>query len=209
MYKSNWRLVCALSVCLLAGAVTARAQQTFKTLVNFDGTNGAWRQTSLVQGRDGNLYGTTYYGGASFEGTFFRMTPEGVLTTLYSFNYSGNGGANPSGGFTLGPDGNFYGTASQGGSSYSCVEGCGSIYKITPQGVFTLLYDFQGLSDEGNPNSLILGDDGNFYGTTTDGGGFGDGTFFKIAPQGGLTTLYTFDDLPFYFPTALIDRQAI
>jgi uncharacterized repeat protein (TIGR03803 family) len=188
---------------ILLTAVAAPAQQNFKTLVNFNGSNGDWPASSLVQGRDGNLYGTTYYGGAYGDGTVFRMTPTGALTTLYSFNYSGIGGANPSGDFILGADGDFYGTAGQGGSSYNCVAGCGSIFKITPQGAFTPLYDFQGLSDEGNPDSLVLGSDGNFYGTTTDSGAFGLGTFFKITPEGVFTTLYIFQEGLFY-PASLI-----
>ncbi|MBZ5574748.1 MAG: hypothetical protein LAO09_23070, partial [Acidobacteriia bacterium] len=92
--------------------------QTFKTLVNFDGTNGGFSYLGpLVQGRDGNFYGTTSIGGTHDMGTIFKMTPKGKLTTLYAFCAQANcaDGANPVAGLLLGTDGNFYGTTAGGG----------------------------------------------------------------------------------------------
>lgn len=90
---------------------------TYKTLYNFDGTNGAHPYCALAFGPDGCLYGTTYSGGGTNQtgyGTVFKMTTKGALTTLACFNQTN--GASPRTGLTLGPDGNFYGTTSLGGS---------------------------------------------------------------------------------------------
>ncbi|HSY13546.1 MAG TPA: choice-of-anchor tandem repeat GloVer-containing protein [Verrucomicrobiae bacterium] len=161
--------------------------------------DGAQPTAPLVQGSDGNFYGTTYIGGTgdcfSGCGTVFKLTPTGVLTTLYTF-CSQEGcpdGELPFGGIVLGPDGNFYGTTAGGGGG-NCWIGCGTIFRITPGGTFTTLYTFSG-SDGSNPYAgLLLGTDGNLYGVTSSGGtqqGYG-GTVFKITPSGALTTLYIF-----------------
>ena len=157
----------------------------------------------LVLAASGDLYGTTSCGGAGFGlcpdygGTVFTISPEGPLTTLYSFcsQFGCTDGSNPDGG-VLGYGGNFYGTTAGGGAN-----GGGSIFEITPAGSLTTLYSFgnpaQGVPAGGDDPyaGLVLGTDGNFYGTTEVGGepyGAGDGTIFKIAPEGTLTTLYTF-----------------
>ena len=105
--------------------------QTLTTLVNFNGTNGASPLFApLVQGTDGNLYGTAQAGGAHRKGTVFKITPTGTLTTLYSFCAQSRcaDGAVPYSGLVLGTDGNFYGTTESGGA-----HGDGSIFKITPR----------------------------------------------------------------------------
>jgi len=109
-------MLAALWLCASASSPA----QTFTTLVNFNYTNGASPYfMSLVQGTDGNLYGTTESGGANGEGTMFKVTPTGTLTTLYSFCAKTNctDGSLPFGGLVLGTDGNFYGTTSSAGSS--------------------------------------------------------------------------------------------
>jgi uncharacterized repeat protein (TIGR03803 family) len=180
----------------------------FTHLVDFDSSNGNVPRSSLVQGRDGNLYGTTYYGGyygaAPFAGTVFRVTPTGTLKTLYSFCAQTNclDGYGPNG-LVLATDGNFYGTTEFGGvfnNSFYCgtqIVGCGTVFKITPSGTLTTLYSFcaqTNCTDGNNPNgaTLVQGTDGNFYGTTVGGGTNGGGTVFKITPKGALTTLYSF-----------------
>lgn len=112
MSKLNWwKTACAVCVLFGAAAVVAPAQ-TFTTLVNFDGNNGRSPYTmSLVQGTDGNLYGTTVAGGANGNGTVFKMTASGKLTTLYAFGSP----AGPYAGLVLGTDANFYGTTPAGG----------------------------------------------------------------------------------------------
>jgi len=186
--------------------------QTLTTLVGFDGTNGLDPLGTLVQGSDGNFYGTTIDGGANFAcsevgcGTVFKMTPTGTLTTLYNFCAQPNctDGAMPQAGLVQGTDGNFYGTTTEGGphSAHYCGSfGCGTVFKITPTGTLTTLYSFcaeTNCADGAVPYAaLVQGTDGNFYGTTAMGGvncvsEGGCGTVFKITSTGTLTTLYSF-----------------
>jgi len=181
------------------------------TLATFDGTNGANPIGSLALGLDGNLYGTTSAGGTNGDGTVFKVTTNGVLTVLHSFSagiydglngeYTNSDGEAPYAGLTLGPNGNFYGTASGGGPGNS-----GTFFEVTTNGAWTNLYAFSAEnyndSNSGTPDTnadgasplgnLVLGSDGNFYGTTDGGGKSGSGTVFKITPNGSLSTLYTF-----------------
>jgi uncharacterized repeat protein (TIGR03803 family) len=164
------------------------------TLVSFNYDNGAWPYAGLVLGRDGNLYGTTSQGGANYwRGTVFRMTIGGLLTTLANFN--GFNGFYSEAGLVQGNDGNFYGTTAYGGglsTGYWPGEGNGNIFRVTPSGSLTNLHSFNN-ADGGNPSSvLVQGADGNFYGTTENGGPAGWGTVFKITTNGLLTTLYSF-----------------
>jgi uncharacterized repeat protein (TIGR03803 family) len=151
---------------------------------------------ALIQGTDGNFYGTTAAGGAHGWGTVFKVTAAGTETLLYSFT-GGNDGATPQS-LVEGSDGNFYGTNANGGSS-ACQQGCGTVFKITPAGVLTSLYVFTGAADGANPVSLIQGSDGNFYGTAAYGGvinnscGYaGCGVLFKVTPAGAESALYSF-----------------
>lgn len=183
------------------------AEGTLTTLHTFVGTDGEY-PNSLVPGTDGNFYGTTLYGGANaipactdngFEaacGTVFKITPEGTLTTLHSFNLKD--GALPT---TLiqASDGNFYGTTFFGGH-VACPQdqyGCGTLFKITASGTLTTVHIFNG-ADGFNGSGLLQASDGNFYGTTAKGGANtngcfdGCGTIFKATPTGILSTLYSF-----------------
>src|SRR5271165_1737062 len=189
------KMVSIVFVCVFcaATAITSPAQ-TLTTLATFAGTNGANPQSTLIQGIDGNLYGTTYNGGANKNcadggcGTVFKVTPGGMLTTLYSFCAKANctDGAFPWAGLVQGIDGNFYGITTGGGARQA-----GTVFKITPAGMLTTLYSFcskGGCSDGANPRgALVQGTDGNFYGTTSGN------TIFKITPEGMLTTLHTFN----------------
>ena len=172
-----------------ATTLTATAQ-TFNTLSSFDVTDGDDPYYGrLVQGFDGNLYGTTSGGGANDNGTAFKITHSGTLTTLYSFcSQSGcTDGAFPAVGLALGIDGNFYGTTEDGGTnSY------GTVFKITPSGTLTTLHSFD-FTDGVHPlGQLVQATNEDFYGTTYIGGANEDGTVFKITPSGTLTTLYSF-----------------
>jgi uncharacterized repeat protein (TIGR03803 family) len=206
------RICCIILVFCAATAIASPAQTT-STLVDFDGANGASPFSSLVQGNNGNFYGTTSIGGANVCnyqvqnegcGTVFKITPAGALTTIYSFCSQPDctDGADPLAGLVLGTDGNFYGTTNIGGGPQVCIyldqeESCGTVFKITPAGVLTTLYSF---CSHGNPctdgqlpqAALTQGTDGNFYGTTYLGGAYGYGSVFQITPTGVLTTIYSF-----------------
>jgi uncharacterized repeat protein (TIGR03803 family) len=166
-------------------------------LHSFDGTDGEAPVAELVQATNGYLYGTTRDGGANGIGTIFSISLNGVLTTLYSFVGASGVGAL---GLIQGTDGNLYGTTAGGGTG-SCGNnfGCGTVFKITPTGDLTTLYSF---CAAGNPcpdgagpaGGLIQGTDGNFYGTTFNGGTTynNGGTVFSITPTGTLRTLHSF-----------------
>jgi uncharacterized repeat protein (TIGR03803 family) len=155
--------------------------------------------TPLVQGKDGCFYGTTrgLFGvGPNISGTVFKISPNGMLTTLYSFT-GGSDGANPQGGMVQGSDGSFYGTTLFGGKYGAGVYGSGTVFKISPTGVLTTLYSFSGGTDGALPNGVVHGDDDCFYGTTGLGGKYGSrtygsGTIFRISTNGTLTSLYSF-----------------
>jgi len=112
------------------------------------------------------------------------------VNTLYTFT-GGADGKTPLAPPIQGIDGNFYGTASQGGSS----GGFGTVYKITPSGTFTTLHSFADATDAAFPSApLVQATNGSFYGTTEAGGSFNEGNVFKITASGTFTTLFTFDD---------------
>jgi len=158
-------------------------------LYAFAGGDGANPYAGLIQGSDGNFYGTTYGGGANGDGSVFKLTPNGSETLLYSFAGGTADGANPYGGLLQGSDGTLYGTTVNGGAN-----GYGTVFALTPGGTETLLYSFGASATDGqSPQAaLILGSDGNFYGTTLNGGINGDGTVFQLTPTGTETVLYSF-----------------
>ena len=186
--------------------ITPRGELT--TLYTFctvgDCTDGYGPRSPLVRATNGNFYGETVEGGSDGFGTIFEITPEGKLTTVFSFD--GNDGSAPNGGLIQAANGNFYGITFSGGSGKYCDinGGCGTVFRVTPRGGLTTLYNFcsqSSCTDAAEPNGpLVQGIDGNFYGTTygdNDGGQFfTEGTTFEITPGGVLTTLYSFCSLP-------------
>jgi len=179
-------------ICFCAATAIALPAQIFTTLHYFAGQPGDGKDpyAGLVQGTDGNFYGTTYAGGASDLGAVFKMTSGGTVTILYSFTNDGDGGCKPTAGLVQGTDGNFYGTTSSCGSGSG-----GTVFKITSNGTLTALHDFAPSGEDGGQPyaGLIQATDGNFYGTTTAGGTQqGGGTVFKITPNGTETVLYSF-----------------
>lgn len=188
--------VALVAVFGLAVAIATPAQ-TFQTPVTFNEANGAVPTDVLVQGTDGNIYGTTQYGGKADIGTVFRLTLGGAMTTIYSFCSQSQclDGSLPDAGLVQSTDGNFYGTTFWGGA-----QNQGTVFKMTPSGSLTTLYSFCSLAkcaDGGNPHAgLLQANDGNFYGTTSGGGLTNNGGAFKITPSGTLTPLYSFCSLP-------------
>jgi uncharacterized repeat protein (TIGR03803 family) len=153
-----------------------------------DVPDGANPDGQLVQGSDGNFYGTTYNGGAYTNGSLFRISPTGNYTNLYSFNPDANDASYSYGGLVQGNDGNFYGTSSSGGDS-----GQGTVFRITPGGSYSNLHSFSGLPNGSSPTgALVQGSDDNFYGTTIYGGDNNAGTVFRISSSGSYTNLYSF-----------------
>jgi uncharacterized repeat protein (TIGR03803 family) len=146
----------------------------------------------------GNLYGTTFWGGSRRTctdpqgcGTVFKIGKDGTETRLYAFT-GGNDGGHPSGGLISDKDGNLYGTTSAGGSG-DCYTGCGTVFKLVPDGSETVLHSFANGSDGRLPlENLIVDHAGNLYGTTTYGGTYSAGTVFRLAPDGTETVLHSF-----------------
>jgi uncharacterized repeat protein (TIGR03803 family) len=165
---------------------------TLTTLYSFKGTSdGANPYGALVQAGNGNLYGTTYNGGANNDGTVFEINCSGSLTTLHSFN--GTDGVNPQGDLVVGfSNGNLYGTTKAGGNSSSS----GTLFEITPSGSLTTLYTFcskTNCTDGADPQVPLAQDPwGNIYGTTTYSGANSGGTVFQLTPWGALHTVYHF-----------------
>ncbi len=156
----------------------------------FAGGTGNEPEAGLVQGSNGNFYGTTWTGGPSNLGTAFQLTPGGSLTTLVNFISTNGGYPNK---LIQGRDGNFYGTTSAGGLSVTgTFSGYGTAFQLTPTGTLTTLIYFNSTNGS-SPNGLIQASDGNFYGTTSWGGSLAAGTLFQLTPTGTLTTLVNFD----------------
>jgi uncharacterized repeat protein (TIGR03803 family) len=128
----------------------------------------------------GNLYGTTIYGGSGENGTVFKLSKAGQLTTLYTFCSQTNctDGEYPMGSLLRDSQGNLYGTTQNGGTYND-----GIVYKLSPNGKFTVLHNFTGGTDGGYPYAGLVQDAaGNLYGTALYGGSVGIGTVWKLTP---------------------------
>jgi uncharacterized repeat protein (TIGR03803 family) len=191
-----------LFACLCAALATVPAHLTASesVLYNFatSSLQGSNPYAGLLRDKAGVLYGTTVSGGASGDGTVYRIGANGGETVLYSF--TGPDGANPYGGVIADDQGNLYGTTYGGGAS-----GAGVVFKLDRSGVETVLYSFTGGADGGNPHGGVVRDaQGNLYGTTEYGGisclpnnPFGPptppcGVVFKLDTAGNETVLYSF-----------------
>ncbi len=164
----------------LGTAFKISALGSFTMLHSFSGSSGEGANpvAGLVQGSDGNFYGTTALGGQHYLGTVFKINSAGSFTTLHSFSGSAGEGADPLGGLVQGSDANFYGTTALGGAHY-----LGTIFRISATGSFATLHSFNGSPGEGASSfgGLVQGSDGNFYGTTALGGAHYWGTVFKFS----------------------------
>jgi uncharacterized repeat protein (TIGR03803 family) len=207
------KMVCL--VAFLCGTAISSPAQTFTSLLGFDGTNGAnphW--VYLVQGTDGELYGTTAAGPPGDGGTVFKITTGGALTTLYKFCAQGGSpcpdGAQPNSGLVLATNGNFYGTTMNGGANESsCGNGCGTVYQITSGGKLTTLHSFE-FSDGAAPEvGLIQAANGLLYGTTSSGGSGDVGTIFEIETGGSFTSLLSFDGVNGDYPNARLVQDSL
>ena len=177
-------------------------------LAGSDGENPCL--TDLISDAAGNLYGTTSQGGTNpilcSCGVVFKLGPSAQETILHRFTQGPNDGTFPEAGLVRDPAGNLYGTTFFGGNvcRYSNADGgCGTIFRISPTGKETILYNFTGGAEGANPaGRLLLDSAGNLYGTTAYGGiacdtyGFGCGAIFKLDTSGKIRVLHTFSGAP-------------
>jgi uncharacterized repeat protein (TIGR03803 family) len=199
--KSFHRMLSATLVLLVFGALLGAAwAQKGTVLYSFCAqtscADGANPMAGLVFDQKGNLYGTTSAGGSGIHGQWgavFKLAPEGKYTVLYSFCEQ-NGcsdGALPNAGLIFDRKGDVYGTTLEGGA-----RGSGVVFKLTPEGDYSVLYNFcvlNGCTDGGYPAAgLVFDQKGNLYGTTVSGGANGQGVVFKLTPKGKETVLYSF-----------------
>jgi uncharacterized repeat protein (TIGR03803 family) len=178
---------CALALAVLLGLAAAAPPsakaQTFTVLHTFTGSPDGRESDAALINVNGNLYGTTRFGGLSDKGTMFKVNSKGGEIVLHSFR----------GGYPLSPlvvdsAGNFYGTTSYGGSS-----GLGTVFKMDTAGAETVLYSFAGPPDGSHPYAgLVMDSVGNLYGTTSFGGASNAGTVFKVDTSNAETVLYSF-----------------
>jgi uncharacterized repeat protein (TIGR03803 family) len=146
----------------------------------------------VVFDKAGNLYGTTDNGSAYVAGTVFKLTPTGTETVLYTFSYNSPNGTFPMAGVVLDKAGNLYGTTAAGGATNH-----GTVFKLTPAGTETVLYSFKGGKDGCSQyGGVVLGSNGDLYGTTSGEGCSSLGTVFKLTPTGTETVLHRFVSNP-------------
>ena len=155
------------------------------------GEDGSYPSSGVVVDAAGNLYGTTYDGGASDFGVVYKVSPSGEETILHSFTGDSDG-ANPQGGVILDAAGNLFGTTTEGGSTPATFD-AGTVFRLDPLGNETVLHTFAAGSDGANPIAgVVLDKQGNLYGTTVGGGTLNAGVIFRVTPAGKETVLYTF-----------------
>lgn len=175
--------------------ITPKGSRTtlYSFCANANCSDGSTPTAALYQGTDGDLYGTTNFGGVVFNccGTIFKTTTSGALTTLHTFCTQSNDppfgcpdGANPFAGFIQASDGNMYGTTTGGGTNCVASGGCGTAFEITPSGFLTMLYSFCNVTNCPDGNfpfaTLLQATAGGLYGTTSSGGA-ANGTVFSLS----------------------------
>src|SRR5215472_11287910 len=177
------------SMLLALATMTTAFGQVETVLHSFSppAPKGAQPIKALIRDAQGNLYGATESGGRYGAGVIYRVSPAGAIKALYSFT-GGADGSEPFAGVISDQSGNLYGTTFLGGSS-----GQGVVFKLDPTGHETVLWNFTGGNDGGNPNSsLVLDSAGNLFGTALNGGAANLGVVFKIDPSGHESVLHTF-----------------
>lgn len=188
------------------GTIFRLAPDGTETVIHtFIGSDGAWPEGGLIEDGSGNLYGTTSSGGVNCSGfgcgVVFKLASDGTETTLYAFEGLRDG-STPQAGLLIDSAGNLYGTTRLGGEigAHGCgiIAGCGTVFRLAPDGTERVLHAFAAGSDGTEPVAGLTEDSqGNFYGTTEYGGGSGCGgsgcgTVFRLAPDGTETVLYSF-----------------
>jgi len=185
MFGRSWS-VAAIALAAFMAADGACAAPAETVLYSFEGKHGVHPRSGLIRDKSGTFYGTTLHGGKLNVGTVY-LFENGKLTVLHSFKGEGDG-AFPNAGVTLDGKGNIFGTTA--GADVS--TDFGTIFKLLPSGKEKKLHVFQATPDGNNPQSaLVLGPDGNYYGTAANGA-VGAGDVFKISPNGTFSVVYSF-----------------
>ncbi|PYX48380.1 MAG: hypothetical protein DMG79_11885 [Acidobacteria bacterium] len=193
----NFKAVLAVLTLALFAAPAALAQEQEKVLYSFYDSGGLVLPVAgVISDASGNLYGTTFYGGANGVGMVFELSP-GTSgwkeTVLHSFNVDGTDGFWITGGLVFDAAGNLYGTTEFGGSGLciSGIGGCGMVYKLTPNSngswTETILHNFDGNDGFEAHSGLTIDAAGNLYGTTANGGAYSQGTVYEVSPSAGGT----------------------
>ena len=184
----------------------------YRILHYFDGIGGYSPDGGLIQDSAGNIYGTTQLSSGG-GGVVYQLTPSGEYTVLHDFS-GGLKGAGPKGGVVGDADGNLYGVTTAGGNASCQPNGCGTVFKLAPDGTLTTLYRFKNPEDGFSPQSLLLDEAaGVLYGTTAYGGSpspncpSGCGTVFMIASKGDKRTLHNFHGFDGSYPNSLIKGE--
>ena len=165
----------------------AAGSSTITPLASFNGTNGKYPVSGLIEDSSGDLFGTTYEGGANNDGTVFEVAAgSGIITPLASFN--GTNGSEPEAGLVADNNGNFFGTTSAGGT-----HNLGTVFELAAgSGTITPIVSFDGTNGS-LPNAGLIEDNGNLFGTTLYGGTNGASTVFEVAIASGTITSLSFD----------------
>jgi uncharacterized repeat protein (TIGR03803 family) len=195
----------ALALALALTIPSAQAQ-TFIDLYNFTGSGGSSPQAQLLRDTAGNLYGAARRGGSSNAGVVFKLDKSGTETVLYTFS-GGADGKFPSSGLIRDAKGNFYGTTREGGTSTY-----GTVYKLTAQGVETVLHSFAGTDGCFPSGGLVMDANENLYGVTPECGASGEGLVFRLGKNGKETILHSFaggttDGAYPYYTSVLMDGK--
>jgi uncharacterized repeat protein (TIGR03803 family) len=191
MTMARTNTVFALAALSLALAPNATSGQTLTVLYNFGSNPGDPTYPreigNIVEAKDGSIITTSQQGGATGHGTVFKITTDGKLTVLHSFNGASEG-AGPQSGVVIGPDGCYYGTCFGGGA-----KGTGILWKVAPDGTFSLLHTLEPGNGSFPISGPVLGKDGSFYGATSYIDNFLLGAVYRMTPTGGYTALYKFN----------------
>jgi uncharacterized repeat protein (TIGR03803 family) len=182
---------CRTGGCGTVFKVDTTGNETVLDSFHVAGADGAFPRADLLLDAQGNVYGTTFRGGAHGTGTVFTVDTTGNETALFSFNEFSGVGDSPHAGLVWDAQGSLYGTTELGGCR--CPSGYGTVFAVDTTGNETVLYRFGARPDGANPLArLVLDAQGNLYGTTWRGGAYGDGTVFKLDASGTETVLYSF-----------------
>ncbi|MFO1433737.1 MAG: choice-of-anchor tandem repeat GloVer-containing protein [Candidatus Competibacteraceae bacterium] len=167
-------------------------------------TDGGSPAAGVIQDSAGNLYGTTAPSGGSAEGfnitllsgantggTIYRLAPDGTFIVLHRFNADTD--SSPVAGVIQDSAGNLYGTTAPSKDSFGGPTGAGMVYRLAPDGTFTVLHVFNYATDGEFPAGVIQDSAGNLYGVTSEGGPTGAGTIYRLAPDGTFIVLHAFN----------------